>query len=96
MSTPQTFTGDTAQAGIYGNVKVWITVKDGKITDAGAADYPKIGASGTISQTCIPQYRQSTIDSNGKQVATCTTNATHTQEAWQTSLASALLKAGIK
>ncbi len=89
---PQTFIGPSV-TNKYGTTQVGIKVQGGKIIDAWAVKYPD-GASQPYSEFAIPQLRQHTIGATSANIASVS-GATLTSQAWKSSLASALSKAGL-
>lgn len=86
------FTGDSVNIR-YGKVQVKVTVKDGKITDSLAVQAPS-GQNDRWTQMAVPILRQQTLQAQSAQINGAS-GASFTSYGWQTSLASALAKAGI-
>lgn len=88
-----TFQGSTAQTK-YGPVQVQISVSNGQITNAEALAYPsRDRRSLQISHAVIPWLVQETLRIQSANVMSVS-GATITTNAWNSSLASALQKAG--
>ena len=88
-----TFQGSTAQTK-YGPVQVQIMVSNGQITNAEALAYPsRDRRSLQISHAVIPWLVQETLRIQSANVM-AVSGATITTNAWNSSLASALQKAG--
>lgn len=88
-----TFLGNSSSTK-YGPVQVQITVTNGVITNAQALAYPsRDRRSIQISQAVIPWLAQETLRIQSASVM-AVSGATITTNAWNTSLASALQKAG--
>lgn len=93
-SAPRTVTGDPVDTR-WGPVQVRITVRDGKITNVTAVDYP----NGTprdqeINAYAIPQLNQETLSAQSAKIDTVS-GATVTSDGYLSSLQSALDKAGL-
>lgn len=86
------FTGDSVNIR-YGKVQVKVTVKNGKITDSSAVQAPS-GQNDRWTQMAVPILRQQTLQAQSAQINGAS-GASFTSYGWQTSLASALAKAGI-
>lgn len=90
----QVVTGATAQTR-WGPVQVQITVKDGKIVDATALQYPNGDRrSQWISEQAIPWLIEETLTEQSANVQNIG-GATYTTKGWRQSLASAIQKAGL-
>jgi uncharacterized protein with FMN-binding domain len=72
----------------YGQIKVTLTVSDGRITAANAT-YPTAGQSASINASAIPKLRQATLAAQSAKVDSVS-GATFTSEAYLTSLQGAL------
>ena len=86
-----TFTGDVVNVR-YGNVQVKITVANGKITEAQAVQAPN-GRNDRWTQMAVPILREQTLQAQSAAINGAS-GASFTSYGWQTSLASALAKAG--
>ena len=86
------FTGDPVTMR-YGIVQVKITVENGKITDAQAAQAPS-GSNDRYTQKAVPVLRQQTIAIQSANVQGVS-GASFTSYGWYESLASAIAKAGL-
>ena len=87
-------TGDTIQAGFYGPVKVKIQVANGLITSITPLKWPTGNTSISISGYAIPLLIQDALRTQSANVATIS-GASYTSQAFMTSLASAMAKAGL-
>ncbi|MCA0330617.1 MAG: FMN-binding protein [Actinobacteria bacterium] len=83
----------TAVAHRYGTVQVAIAVQNGTIVSAWAVVYPT-GSSTPYSQLAIPKLSAETVGATSANV-TRVSGATLTSNAWNTSLAAAMTKAGL-
>lgn len=89
-----TFTGNVAQTK-YGPLEVQIVVSNGKITNAEALQYPsRDRKSIQIAEQVIPWLIQETVNQQSTSIMSIG-GATITSNAWKSSLASALQKAGL-
>ena len=86
------FTGDVTITR-YGNVQVKITVQGGKIIDAQAVQVPT-GTSDRYTQMSVPVLRERTISVQSANIQGVS-GASFTSYGWNTSLASAIAKAGL-
>ena len=94
VAKDQTVTGATAQTR-WGPVQVQITVRDGKIVDAKALQYPNGDRRSLwISEQAIPWLIEETLAVQSADIQVIG-GATYTSEGWNQSLASALQKAGL-
>lgn len=94
VAKDQVVTGATAQTR-WGPVQVQITVKDGKIVDATALQYPNGDRrSQWISQQAVPWLIEETLAEQRANVQNIG-GATYTTAGWRQSLASAMQKAGL-
>ncbi len=90
----RTYTGDSAYTE-FGYVTVQITVSDGRITDVAAVEMPADQArSAALSDRVAPILRERALAAQSASFDTVS-GATWTSEAYQQSLTSALVKAGI-
>jgi len=87
-------TGDVAQAGFYGPVKVSIQVSNGRITSITPISWPIGGTSSAISNYSIPLLINDALNSQSSSVATIS-GASYTSAAFRSTLASAMAKAGL-
>jgi uncharacterized protein with FMN-binding domain len=88
----QSFTG--VEVGTrYGPVQVKIMVKNGKIVDAQTVQAPT-GSSDRYTQMSVPVLRERTIAAQSANVQ-AVSGASFTSYGWNTSLASAIAKAGL-
>jgi len=87
-------TGNTVQAGFYGPVKVRIQVANGLITSITPLKWPTGDTSISISGYAIPLLIQDALRTQSANVATIS-GASYTSQAFMTSLASAMAKAGL-
>jgi uncharacterized protein with FMN-binding domain len=87
-----TFIGDVVNVR-YGNVQVKITVANGKITDAQAVQAPS-GRNDRWTQMAVPILHQQTLQAQSAAINGAS-GASFTSYGWQTSLVSALAKAGL-
>jgi uncharacterized protein with FMN-binding domain len=71
-----------------------IRVVDGRVVDAWAVSYP-LGDSKPYSEMAIPILREQTIGTTSASIAGAT-GASLTSNAWSSSLAGALSRAGIR
>lgn len=93
-SASKTVTGDAADT-MYGPVQVEITVKDGKITDAQAVEYPQESMRDEqINSYAIPDLNQEAVGASSANID-AVSGATYTSEGYLSSLQSALDKAGL-
>jgi uncharacterized protein with FMN-binding domain len=84
------YTGDSVQAGRWGNVQVTATIENGQITDFKFSDYPHSRSmSLRISQAALPYLMQEAIQAQSSSVD-MVSGATLTSEAFIQSLQSAL------
>lgn len=87
-------TGDAADT-MYGPVQVEITVKDGKIADAQAVEYPQESMRDEqINSYAIPDLNQEAVGASSANID-AVSGATYTSEGYLSSLQSALDKAGL-
>jgi uncharacterized protein with FMN-binding domain len=92
-STAKTVTGDVTQTR-YGPVEVRITVKNGKVTDAEAIEYPdQDPRDAQINSYAVPALNQEAVSASSAQID-AVSGATYTSEGYISSLQSALDKAG--
>jgi uncharacterized protein with FMN-binding domain len=92
--TSKTVTGDAADTR-YGPVQVRITVKDGKLTDVAAVEYPNNDPRDQeINSQAIPLLTQEAL-SAGNSSIDIISGATYTSQGYISSLQSALDKAGL-
>jgi uncharacterized protein with FMN-binding domain len=77
----------------YGTLQVGIRVSGGKVVDAWAVKYP-MGESQPYSEMAIPILRSQTLAAQSAHLSGAT-GASFTSQAWTSSLAAALSKAGI-
>ena len=92
--TAKTVTGDVAQT-MYGPIEVKITVKNGKVTDAEAIEYPdQDPRDAQINAYAIPTLNQEAASASSAQIDTVS-GATYTSNGYISSLQSALDKAGL-
>ncbi|WP_046726667.1 FMN-binding protein [Streptomyces humi] len=90
----RTVTGDTVQTR-WGPVQVKVTVKNGKITDVTAVQYPTENPRDQqINSYAIPQLRSEALAAQSASIDTVS-GATYTSEGYQQSLQSALDSAGL-
>ncbi|MCG7207830.1 FMN-binding protein [Streptomyces arenae] len=90
----RTVTGDTVQTR-WGPVQVRVTVKNGKITDVTAVQYPTENPRDQqINSYAIPQLRSEALAAQSASIDTVS-GATYTSEGYQQSLQSALDSAGL-
>ncbi|MER6084157.1 FMN-binding protein [Streptomyces sp. NPDC001833] len=90
----KTVTGDTVQTR-WGPVQVKVTVKNGKITDVTAVQYPSENPRDQqINSYAIPQLRSEALAAQSASIDTVS-GATYTSEGYQQSLQSALDSAGL-
>lgn len=87
-------TGNGALAGPYGTVQVSIQVTNGHMTSITKLLAPSGGRSGDITNYAIPRLIQAALNSHSSNVATIS-GASFTSQAFRTSLASAMAKAGL-
>lgn len=87
------FTGSSVSF-TYGTLQMAIKVVDGAIVDAWAVAYPQ-GESTPYSEMAIPILRQQTIGATSARIAGAT-GASFTSNAWVTSLAAAMSRAGLR
>jgi uncharacterized protein with FMN-binding domain len=93
-STSKTVTGDAVDTR-YGPVQVRITVKNGRITDVAAVDYPQNDPRDQeINSFAIPQLNQEALSAQSGRIDSIS-GATFTSEGYIGSLQSALDKAGL-
>src|SRR4051794_11182562 len=93
-SATKTYTGDAAMTR-YGPVQVQVTVKNGAVTSVAATDYPTSDPrDAQINSYAIPQLN-SEAASAGNANIDMVSGATYTSEGYQSSLQSALDKAGL-
>ena len=89
-----TFKGDTSQTR-WGPVQVEITLTNGKITDVTTLQYPNGDRkSMNISSRVIPWLQEETLQVQSANISGIS-GATYTSTGFQSSLASALQKAGL-
>ncbi|MFJ3774771.1 FMN-binding protein [Streptomyces sp. NPDC090075] len=90
----KTVTGDTVQTR-WGPVQVRITVKNGKITDVTALQYPSDNPRDQeINSYALPQLRSEALSAQSASIDTVS-GATYTSQGYQQSLQSALDSAGL-
>ncbi|WP_406433760.1 FMN-binding protein [Streptomyces sp. NBC_00631] len=90
----KTVTGDTVQTR-WGPVQVKVTIKNGKITDVTAVQYPTENPRDQqINSYAIPQLRSEALAAQSASIDTVS-GATYTSEGYQQSLQSALDSAGL-
>ncbi|MEU1342961.1 FMN-binding protein [Streptomyces sp. NPDC005827] len=90
----KTVTGDTVQTR-WGPVQVRITVKNGKITDVTALQYPSDNPRDQeINSYALPQLRGEALSAQSASIDTVS-GATYTSQGYQQSLQSALDSAGL-
>jgi major membrane immunogen (membrane-anchored lipoprotein) len=90
----KTVTGDTVQTR-WGPVQVKVTIKNGKITDVTAVQYPSDNPRDQeINQYALPQLRSEALAAQSASIDTVS-GATYTSEGYQQSLQSALDSAGL-
>ncbi|GGN17441.1 FMN-binding protein [Streptomyces fuscichromogenes] len=90
----RTVTGDTVQTR-WGPVQVKVTIKNGKITDVTAVQYPSENPRDQqINSYAIPQLRSEALAAQSASIDTVS-GATYTSEGYQQSLQSALDSAGL-
>ncbi|MFJ9563084.1 FMN-binding protein [Streptomyces fuscichromogenes] len=90
----RTVTGDTVQTR-WGPVQVKVTVKNGRITDVTAVQYPSENPRDQqINSYAIPQLRSEALAAQSASIDTVS-GATYTSEGYQQSLQSALDSAGL-
>jgi uncharacterized protein with FMN-binding domain len=90
----KTVTGDTVQTR-WGPVQVRVTIKNGKITDVTALQYPSENPRDQqINSYAIPQLRSEALAAQSASIDTVS-GATYTSEGYQQSLQSALDSAGL-
>ena len=89
-----TFKGDTSQTR-WGPVQVEITLTNGKITDVTTLQYPNGDRKSlNISNRVIPWLQEETLQVQSANISGIS-GATYTSTGFQSSLASALQKAGL-
>jgi uncharacterized protein with FMN-binding domain len=89
-----TFTGDVAQT-FYGGVQVQITISNNKIVSAKALQYPTESfRDQAINSQAIPYLEQETLQAQSANIQGVG-GASYTSQGWQSSLQSALQKAGL-
>lgn len=98
-STPTTnasqkYSGSSEWAAGYGIVQVQITVANGKMTAITPLSWPVGGQSSMISGYAIPLLEKEALNIQSSNVSTIG-GATFTSEAFRSSLASAMAKAGL-
>jgi len=86
-----TYTGSVADA-FYGNLQVAVTVQGGAITDVTFPQAPSGGHSSDVSAVALPALRQEAIAAQSANV-NVVSGATQDSQAFQQSLASALVQA---
>lgn len=87
-----TYSGKVTDA-FYGSMQVGITISNGKLTDIQFLQYPnEKGHTMEVSNQSLPLLKQEAIQSQSSHVDVIS-GATQTSEAFQQSLASALIKA---
>ncbi|MEU2288317.1 FMN-binding protein [Streptomyces sp. NPDC013178] len=86
-----TVTGDVVQTQ-YGPVQVRLTMADGKITQAEAAQQPKGGQSDQINANAVPKLNQAAVAAQSADID-AVSGATYTSAGYKKSLQSALDKA---
>ncbi|MFE2069563.1 FMN-binding protein [Streptomyces sp. NPDC059467] len=90
----KTVTGDTVQTR-WGPVQVRVTVKNGKITDVTAVQYPQDNPRDQqINSYALPQLRSEALAAQSAKIDTVS-GATYTSGGYQQSLQSALDSAGL-
>ncbi|MFF5147737.1 FMN-binding protein [Streptomyces sp. NPDC013157] len=90
----KTVTGDTVQTR-WGPVQVKVTIKNGKITDVTAVQYPSDNPRDQeINQYALPQLRSEALAAQSASIDTVS-GATYTSQGYQQSLQSALDSAGL-
>ncbi|MER6536252.1 FMN-binding protein [Streptomyces sp900105755] len=90
----RTVTGDTVQTR-WGPVQVKVTIKNGKITDVTAVQYPTDNSRDQeINQYALPQLRTEALAAQSASIDTVS-GATYTSQGYQQSLQSALDSAGL-
>jgi len=90
----RTVTGDTVQTR-WGPVQVKITVKNGKITDVTAVQYPSDNPRDQeINSNALPQLRSEALAAQSASIDTVS-GATYTSDGYRQSLQSALDSAGL-
>ncbi|WP_181804321.1 FMN-binding protein [Streptomyces shenzhenensis] len=90
----KTVTGNTVQTR-WGPVQVKVTVKNGKITDVTAVQYPSDNPRDQqINDYALPQLRSEALAAQSASIDTVS-GATYTSEGYQQSLQSALDSAGL-
>jgi uncharacterized protein with FMN-binding domain len=88
-SQPKTYTGAVASTP-YGPMQVAITVKDGKIIDAQAVQYPSADPkSVSLAKRALPVLRSETLSAQSASISSVS-GATYTSKGWMTSLQSAI------
>ncbi|WP_369221795.1 FMN-binding protein [Streptomyces sp. R39] len=90
----KTVTGNTVQTR-WGPVQVKVTIKNGKITDVTAVQYPSENPRDQqINDYALPQLRSEALAAQSASIDTVS-GATYTSEGYQQSLQSALDSAGL-
>ncbi|MGW3107321.1 FMN-binding protein, partial [Streptomyces sp. NPDC001100] len=90
----KTVTGDTVQTR-WGPVQVKITVKNGKITDVTAVQYPSDNPRDQeINSYALPQLKSEALAAQSASIDTVS-GATYTSDGYRQSLQSALDSAGL-
>ncbi|MEU6196041.1 FMN-binding protein [Streptomyces sp. NPDC047061] len=90
----KTVTGDTVQTR-WGPVQVKVTIKNGKITDVTAVQYPSDNPRDQqINDYALPQLRSEALAAQSASIDTVS-GATYTSQGYQQSLQSALDSAGL-
>ncbi|WP_316774729.1 FMN-binding protein [Streptomyces sasae] len=90
----KTVTGDTVQTR-WGPVQVRVTIKNGKITDVTAVQYPQDNPRDQqINSYALPQLRSEALAAQSAKIDTVS-GATYTSGGYQQSLQSALDSAGL-
>ena len=90
----KTVTGDTVQTR-WGPVQVRVTIKNGKITDVTAVQYPQDNPRDQeINSYALPQLRSEALSAQSASIDTVS-GATYTSQGYQQSLQSALDSAGL-
>ncbi|GAA3117723.1 FMN-binding protein [Streptomyces rameus] len=90
----RTATGDTVQTR-WGPVQVRVTIKDGRLTDVTAVDYPQDNPRDQeINSYALPQLRREALSAQSADID-MVSGATYTSTGYQQSLQSALDSAGI-
>ncbi|MFD4503128.1 FMN-binding protein [Streptomyces sp. NPDC058457] len=90
----KTVTGDTVQTR-WGPVQVKVTIKNGKITDVTALQYPSENPRDQqINDYALPQLRSEALAAQSASIDTVS-GATYTSQGYQQSLQSALDSAGL-